>query len=77
MTKILWQGFKKFDLVAKVTKKKENLASFLLLYLEDCALAIYLELDDSSQAPADIIKTKQGVSFSDGFFSAFAKLSKL
>ena len=38
------------------------------------SLALHLELDDSSQADFEVIKTKLQEVFSDGPFSAFAKL---
>lgn len=64
---------RKVQLVAKLQDVKD-VASLLPLYLEGDALALYLELDEDSQADADAITAKLKEAFSDGPFSAFAKL---
>ena len=62
---------KKIELVAKL-QKKDYLAKCLSLYLE-----MDLDLDESSQADVEVIKTKLWEAFSDRPFSAFAKLSSI
>ncbi|KAK4318086.1 hypothetical protein Pmani_010884 [Petrolisthes manimaculis] len=67
---------KKVTLVAKL-QKITDLASFIPLYLEDAALALYLEQSDEEQESAEKIKEKLTVAFTDDAFSAFAKLVQL
>ena len=64
---------RKVTLVAKL-QKIADLASFIPLYLEGDALALYLELDEKEQADATKIQEKLKVAFSDDPFAAFAKL---
>ena len=48
---------KKAELVAKLTEIKD-LASFIPLFLEGDALALYLEMSDEDQLKADKIKSR-------------------
>ncbi|GFO06854.1 Gag-pro-pol polyprotein [Plakobranchus ocellatus] len=63
----------KVELVAKLTKVKD-VASFLPLYLEGNALAVYLELSDHDKSEVDAIKKALVRAFSDSTFEAFSKL---
>lgn len=65
----------KVKLVAKL-QKISDLASFLPLYLEGDALALYLELSDAEQIDIDAIEKKLKEAFTDSAFIAFAKLSQ-
>ena len=65
---------KKVKLVTKL-KKIPDLASFLPLYLEGDALALYMELDEGEQADAAVVEQKLLEAFSDSGFVAFAKLT--
>jgi len=65
----------KAKLVAKLAKITD-LASFLPLYLEGDALAVYLEMSDADQASSDSIVKKLKEVFTDGPFVAYSKLSK-
>ncbi|XP_068231906.1 uncharacterized protein [Palaemon carinicauda] len=67
---------KKVTLVAKL-QKIVDLASFIPLYLEGDALALYLEMGDEDQECAAKIQKKLKVAFSDDPFSAFGKLFQL
>ncbi|XP_068240110.1 uncharacterized protein [Palaemon carinicauda] len=67
---------KKVTLVAKL-QKIVDLASFIPLYLEGDALALYLEMGDEDQECAAKIQEKLKVTFSDDPFSAFGKLVQL
>ncbi|XP_068233538.1 uncharacterized protein [Palaemon carinicauda] len=67
---------KKVTLVAKL-QKIVDLASFIPLYLEGDALALYLEMGDEDQECAAKIQEKLKVAFSDDPFSAFGKLVQL
>ena len=66
----------KVKLVAKL-QKIEDLASFLPLYLEGDALAIYLEMGDAGQRNAGKIETRLREAFTDGPFTAYGKLCRL
>ena len=63
----------KVELVARLTKVKD-LASFIPLYLEGSALAVYLELSPTEQEDAEVIKRKLLDAFSDSRFVAYSKL---
>ena len=65
----------KAKLVAKLAKITD-LASFLPLYLEGDALAVYLEMSDADQASSDSIVKKLKEVFTDGPFVAYSKLFK-
>ncbi|KAG1683689.1 putative uncharacterized transposon-derived protein F52C9.6 [Nymphon striatum] len=67
---------KKVRLVAKL-KKVEDLASFLPLYLEGDALALYLEMSEAEQVDADSIEQRLKEAFTDGPFVAYGKLCKV
>lgn len=67
---------KKIELVAKLTKVGD-LASFIPLYLEDGALAVYLEMEEDGQKNAETIKEKLLEAFSDSMFVAYSKLVKM
>ena len=64
---------KKIQLVAKL-QRITDLASFLPLYLEGEALALYLEMDSTDQLDIEEIKKRLKVAFSDDMFTAYAKL---
>ena len=64
---------KKVTLVAKL-QKISDIASFIPLYLEGNALALYLELSDEDQADAETIQKKLKTAFADDAFAAFGKL---
>ncbi|GFS18866.1 Zf-CCHC domain containing protein [Elysia marginata] len=61
------------ELVARLTKVTD-LASFLPLYLEGNALAVYLEMGDKEKSDATVIKQKLIEAFTDSRFVAFSKL---
>ena len=63
----------KIELVAKLTGEKD-LASFLPLYLEDGALAVYLEMPDAKKTDASLIQQELLKAFTDNEFVAFSKL---
>lgn len=67
---------KKVTLVAKL-QKITDLASFIPLYLEGDALALYLELSDEEQADASKIQEKLKSAFADDAFAAYSKLVRL
>ncbi|XP_068224113.1 uncharacterized protein [Palaemon carinicauda] len=67
---------KKVTLVAKL-QKIVDLASFIPLYLEGDALALYLEMGDEDQECAAKSQEKLKVAVSDDPFSAFGKLVQL
>lgn len=67
---------KKITLVAKL-QKISDLASFIPLYLEGDALALYLELSEKDQESAEKIQEKLKVAFTDDAFSAFGKLVQM
>lgn len=67
---------KKVQLVAKL-KKISDLASFIPLYLEGDALALYLEMSDDDQSDSDKIVARLREAFTDGAFVAYAKLVKV
>lgn len=66
----------KISLVAKL-QKISDLASFIPLYLEGDALALYLELSEEDQLSAEKIKEKLKTAFTDDAFSAFGKLVQM
>ena len=66
---------KKAQLVAKLAGITD-LASFLPLYLEGDALAVYLEMSETDQLDAKEIETRLKEAFTDGPFIAYDKLSK-
>ena len=53
-------------------KKIDDLTKIFSLYLEGNALTLYLELDDSSQADVEVIKTKLLEAFLNKPFPASA-----
>lgn len=65
----------KIKLVAKL-QKVSDLASFMPLYLEGDALALYLELTEAEQKDSDSIEAKLKAAFAESPFVAFAKLSQ-
>ena len=67
---------KKVKLVAKL-QKISDLASFLPLYLEGDALALYLEMTEDDQANADKIEARLKEAFTDGPFAAYGKLGRI
>ena len=66
----------KAKLVAKLSKITD-LASFIPLYLDGDALALYLEMDDADQQDADKIEAKLKEAYTDSPFTAYAKLIRL
>ena len=66
----------KAKLVAKLAKITD-LASFLPLYLEGDALAVYLEMSDADQSDCQKIEEKLKEVFTDGPFVAYSKLIKV
>lgn len=64
---------KKVKLVAKLSKIKD-LATFIPLYLEGSALALYLEMSENEQGSADNIEDRLIEAYTDGPFVAYAKL---
>ena len=63
----------KAELVAKLTHV-EDVASFVPLYLEGGALAVYMEMDDRNKGELAHIKSNLIRAFSDNQFVGFAKL---
>ena len=63
----------KVKLVAKLSKVTE-LESFIPLYLEDGALAVYLEMSVAEQSDAEKIEQRLVEVFTDGPFVAYNKL---
>eukprot|EP00794_Sanderia_malayensis_P011568 gene11568-12763_t len=66
---------KKVQLVAKL-QKITDVATFLSLYLEGEALALYLEMGQMEQSDVEEIEKRLKVAFSDDIFTAYAKLVK-
>lgn len=66
---------KKVQLVAKLAKVTD-LASFLPLYLEGDALAVYLEMSEDDQKSAKEIEDRLKTAFTDGSFIAYGKLTR-
>ena len=66
---------KKIQLVEKL-QNITDLASFLPLYLEGEAIALYLEMDSTDQLDIEEIEKRLKVAFSDAMFTAYAKLVK-
>ena len=66
---------KKVQLVAKLANVTD-LASFLPLYLEGDALAVYLEMSESDQKSAKKIEDRLKTAFTDGSFIAYGKLTR-
>ena len=67
---------KKVSLVAKLQKIKD-LATLIPLYLEGCALALYLELSEAEQEDGVVIQNKLQEAFCDDAFTAYRKLINL
>ena len=65
---------KKVELVVKLTGVKDE-ALFIPLYLEEGALAVYLEMEEADQKVASKIKDKLIEAFSDSAFVAYTKLT--
>ena len=63
----------KVKLVAKLSGIKE-LESFMPLYLEGGALAVYLEMSETSQKSADEIEKRLKEVYTDGPFVAYGKI---
>lgn len=66
----------KARLVAKL-KKVTDLASFIPLFLDGDALALYLELSEDERSDAETIIAKLKEAFTDGAFVAYAKLVRM
>lgn len=66
----------KAELVARLTKMKD-VASFVPLYLEGGALAVYLEMDPEEQKDFEKIKKRLKEAFTDNEFMAYCKLRGL
>ena len=66
----------KVKLIAKL-QKITDLASFVPLFLEGDALAIYLELGEKEQASADKIEARLKEAFTDGPFVAYGKIARM
>lgn len=64
----------KVKLVARL-QKVDDVASFLPLYLEGDALALYLQLSEKDQQDVSRIEQKLKEAFSDSPFTAFGKLA--
>ena len=64
----------KIKLVAKL-KKISDVASFVPLYLEGDALALYLEMNEEDQKSLTKIEDRLKEAFTDGPFAAYAKLN--
>ena len=67
---------KKASLVAKLMGVTD-LASFLPLYLEGDALALYLEMSETDQTDAEKIEERLKQAFSQGMFVAYGRLKSL
>ena len=65
---------KKVELVVKLTGHKDE-ALFIPLYLEEGALAVYMEMEEEDQKDASKIKDKLIEAFSDSAFVAYNKLT--
>lgn len=65
---------KKARLVAKLTEIKD-LASFIPLYLEGAALALYLEMSEKDQTDVEKIEYRLKEAFAQGKFEAYRKLT--
>ena len=63
----------KVELVARLTGEKD-LATFIPLYLEGSALALYLELAEEKRADAALLKKELLRAFSDGEVKSFSRL---
>ena len=63
----------KVELVAKLTGEKD-LACFIPLYLEEGALAVYLEMPEDKKTDASLIQKELLKAFTDNEFVAFSKL---
>lgn len=64
---------KKVELVARL-QKVSDVASFLPLFLEDAALALFLQMSDDDQKDIEKIKSKLVGAFSDSAHVAYAKM---
>lgn len=67
---------KKAKLVAKLMEIKD-IASFIPLYLEGDAMALYLEMSEVDQLNADKIEGRLKEAFAQGSFEAYGKLKGL
>lgn len=68
---IAW--LQKAELVARLTKVTD-VASFVPLYLEGGALAVYLEMDGGEQGDFEMIKRRLKEAFTDNEFMSYCKL---
>lgn len=71
----LTSWLKKVKLVAKLANIKD-VASFIPLYLEGDALAVYLEMSDADQKEVEKIEERLKEAFTDSIFIAYEKLTK-
>ena len=55
----------------------DNVAALIPLFLEDDALAIYLELSKWDQKDVDIIRTRLKQAFAEGLYEAYEKLKSV
>ena len=67
---------KKGRLVAKLMEI-DDLASFIPLYLEGSALALYMEMSDAEQRDIDQIESRLKEAFAQGRFEAYGQLKVL
>lgn len=67
---------KKVKLVAKL-RKIDDEASFIPLYLEGDALALYLEMSDADQLDAGKIEARLKEAFTEGAFAAYGRLGRV
>lgn len=63
----------KAELVSRLTKV-DDMASFVPLYLEGGALAVYLEMDGREQGDFDMIKRRLKEAFTDNEFMSYCKI---
>ena len=69
---VVW--LKKVRLVARL-QKVDDVASLLPLYLEGDTLALYMEMEETSQRDAEQIKAQLKEAFTDDAFTAYRKLT--
>ena len=65
----------KVKLVAKL-QQVDDVSSFLPLFLEGDALALYLQLSEEQQSDVTVIERKLTEAFTDSAFKAFSKLTR-
>ena len=65
---------KKVRLVARL-QNVDDVASFLPLYLEGDALALYMEMEEASQRDIEQIEARLKEAFTDNAFAAYRKLT--